>query len=453
MLNDVLCAHAHTLGNLAKMDKVTAKGLVDPKILSNARMIALDYKPISDQAMRLSLSLADELTDIDPERSRKRQGVKRTEFSLAVGAFVADLVLGFRKTDTQWSYRSQRPEAFTDAKVSYRLFKSADRGLSALQFIKKIPGFYDRPGDGWGGKGFATRYLPTPALIEYVTRFDITLENIHEHFQRSLPRHPLELRQSSIRRGREKVRGRKIKFVSTPETERLEAEIYELNEFIDSFSITGGTHRGFRRIFNEGVPEGYKWNKGGRLYSIGEDSFQRLKEKVRAKLRINGESTIELDIRGSHLTILHSKLDLILDQTKDPYQVTGLPRDIVKAWITMTLGYDKFHSRWPIEKKSDFEKKGINIDEEYPLKEVKSIIFNHYPMMAKWPDYSIDCFDLMYFESVAIMNTMLDLKRTYSIPSLSVHDSLIVRKKDQSVTRESLKKHYLQACGAEPVIK
>ena len=85
MLNDVLCAHAHTLANLAKMDKVTAnngKGLVDLRILSNARMIALDYKSISDRAVRLSLSLADELTDIDPERSRKRQGDKKILYKL-----------------------------------------------------------------------------------------------------------------------------------------------------------------------------------------------------------------------------------------------------------------------------------------------------------------------------------------------------------------------------------
>jgi len=98
----------------------------------------------------------------------------------------------------------------------------------------------------------------------------------------------------------------------------------------------------------------------------------------------------------------------------------------------MTLGHDTFHSRWPEKIKDNFEKQGVIIVTEYPLKEVKSIILNHYPMMAKWPEYSIDCFDLMYFESLAIINTMLHLKRTYSIPSLSVHDSLIVRKIDQT---------------------
>ena len=425
----------------------------DRKYLRNARMIALNYSPVSEEALELCTQLSDKVTRADPKRSRQRRGEKKKKFGFAIGAFVTDLMLGYRRAGVLWSYRPKSSNSFSDEKVSYRHFESLERGFYALRLIEKLPGFYERAEDGMGSRGFATRYLPTQKLIRYVSLFGLTPENINQHFQHSLPRHPLELRQPSSRRGREKIRGKKIKFVSTAETETLESEVQELNKFIETFEITGGTHRGFRRIFNEGRSDAYRWNKGGRLTSIGDDSYQQLKQKLRAKILINAESTIELDIRASHFTILQSKLGLNQDKAKDPYEVPGLTRDIAKAWIKMTLGYDKFHSRWPDNIKAEFEKKDINIVIKYPLKKVKSLILDYYPMMANWPEYPIDCFDLMYSESEAIIDTMLDLKRTYAIPSLPVHDSLIVRKKDQKITLQSLKTHYLKACGVEPVIK
>ena len=78
------------------------------------------------------------------------------------------------------------------------------------------------------------------------------------------------LKDYATGRGRNRERGRKVKYKHTPETERLEADIRELNEFLARFELMGGEHYGYIRVFNN-----HSWNKGGRLYSIGEHSYQQ----------------------------------------------------------------------------------------------------------------------------------------------------------------------------------
>jgi hypothetical protein len=100
----------------------------------------------------------------------------------------------------------------------------------------------------------------------------------------------------------------------TPETERLERYIKELNEFLACFELTGARHEGYIRIFNNG-----SWAKGGRLYSPCEDTYQLMPETKRLEMTINGEPVAEIDIKASHLTIYHAMVGEPLDGLSDPY--------------------------------------------------------------------------------------------------------------------------------------
>ena len=60
-----------------------------------------------------------------------------------------------------------------------------------------------------------------------------------------------------------------MKFEPTEKSLRFAAEVEEINEFVSQFEIEGANHAGFRRIFNQGDTEGFDWNKGGRLHSVG----------------------------------------------------------------------------------------------------------------------------------------------------------------------------------------
>ena len=121
----------------------------------------------------------------------------------------------------------------------------------------------------------------TPKLLRLAEHAGLRVVDIDEHFHPELPRRTLELRSSSTRLGRKKFEGERMDFTPTPQTERLAADVKEINEFFAKFKLGDGVHYGFVRRFNEGDLEGFKWNKGGRLYGVTASSYL---------MTINGEA-------------------------------------------------------------------------------------------------------------------------------------------------------------------
>ena len=230
-----------------------------------------------------------------------------------------------------------------------------------------------------------------------------------------------------------------MKFEPTDKSLRFAAEVEEINEFVSQFEIEGANHAGFQRIFNQGDTEGFNWNKGGRLQSVGGGSYQSLSKKDRKEITINGEQVVEVDIRASHLTIVYELMDQRLDLADDPYEIEGFPRDVVKKWITMTFGYNKLHQAWPRDAQEKLAEKGITeLQKEFPIAVVRSAVFKRHPIIQDWLDSPYDCFDLMFIESEKIIKAMLALKRDHGVVSLPVHDSLIVSRQNESLARAKL---------------
>ncbi len=254
-----------------------------------------------------------------------------------------------------------KKDDFSGGPVSHPMFASVVDGLKGLGLIDHEPGrhrFLHNPFDDTGrsylqGKGRAAHFRATQVLLDTAARFGVMPEGAAEHFILGLPDRPLVLKAASTRRFGQKVSGREMRFDPTPETERLEAEVKRLNEFLDGFDIRGGTHRGFRRIFNQGDQPGFAWDKGGRLYSQGENTYQQLKKHQRLAMTIDGEPVVEIDIRASYLTMLYGLLGQMFppgsmghiefrlgtfDPSKDPYDIPDFDRDVVKLWTVATLG-------------------------------------------------------------------------------------------------------------------
>jgi hypothetical protein len=183
--------------------------------------------------------------------------------------------------------------------------------------------------------------------------------------------------------------------------------VQEINEFIEEHDLRHGNHRGYRRIFNCGDAEDFAWNKGGRLYSVGEeDSYQQLSKNDRLRMLIDGEPVVEIDITASFLTVLHALRGEPLDLDRDPYAVPGLPRTVVKAWVNMTLGHHGFHRRWPKETAKEYlEEHGEKLGKAYPVRQVQEAVVSALPVLADWPEQKLTCFELMYLESEAVIQT------------------------------------------------
>jgi hypothetical protein len=354
------------------------------------------------------------------------------------------------KSSERWSYRPIARATFSGEEVSYRNFMAVFNALQGMELIEIIRGFQDRE----GFLSRATRIRASRKMLALFEQHGVAPTSGFQHFQRSLPSRPLVLKARSTRRGHKKVSGRLIYFSHSEHSRQLEANVHELNRYIADHELEGGTHRGYRRIFNCGDDPDFNWNKGGRLYSQGEDSYQLLKKAKRLQMCIDGEDVCEIDVRSSFLTILYALNGEHLDQTQDPYEIDGLPRDVVKAWITVTLGHDKFPVRWPRETLKDLRKNGAFKERRrLPVREVKDAVLGVHPILRDWPEQSTTCFDLMFLESEAIVGTMLRLMREHGVVSLSVHDSLIAPRSQLDLARETLCTEYERAVGVKPNLK
>ncbi len=223
-----------------------------------------------------------------------------------------------------------------------------------------------------------------------------------------------------------------------------------LNRFYMRHMIEPGGFRGIRRIFNNGESPEFDWNKGGRLYAVG-GGHQTIKKAERLKLTIDGEAVAEIDVKASFISILSAKRGMPLDPYDDPYEIEGLPRSLAKAVVTMTLGHDRFHARWPSKVKLNLEEKlGVDLGKAYPLKKVLPLITSKLPAMADWGNVDFSCFDLQFIESEAMLLAVERLAYDHHVASLPVHDSLIVPVSQLELAKGVLGEAYEEVTGHKP---
>ncbi len=170
-------------------------------------------------------------------------------------------------------------------------------------------------------------------------------------------------------------------------------------------------------------------------------------------MTINGEPVVEIDINASYLLILYSLLDHPLPDRKDLYEIPDLSRDVVKAWMTSTLGFDKFHTRWPIKTKQRLSEKGIKTGRELAMPRVQEKILKAFPLLQDWPNCEVRWYHLMYLESQAILSTLLTLKDDYGIPAYTVHDSIIVPASAEQTAMKCLVNSYKELFHVRPKLK
>jgi hypothetical protein len=164
-------------------------------------------------------------------------------------------------------------------------------------------------------------------------------------------------------------------------------------------------------------------------------------------ITINGEPVAEIDVRASHLSIMHGLLGLELPHG-DPYEVPGLPRDVVKAWIVATLGLGKPAVSWRRKRPTAASPPGTAHPGAYHTEAVKDAVCARYPFLRAPAKAVADCagltklsrfgkpeallsLRLQAIEARALTTAMVLLQNWHEGPSgpvlaLPLHDSLIV---------------------------
>jgi hypothetical protein len=407
--------------------------------LRDATFASLEGRACTEAAQALTATVNEQvLRELARAEAAGAAKTNRKKLKPAIAAFLADL-LG---TEGKWVYRSLKKDSFTGP-VGARAFLPLQQAMRELGLVEHHDGVvshwvqFDEGGQTLANRRWASRYRPTKKLIAIAGEHGISLDNALDHFDYGLPKQPLQKRAASTRDAGRKVQGRVMKFEHTDLTLKLEADVRELNEFLAKQSFGGGCiHRGYVRIFQNGDAAHFNWDQGGRLYSQpATKNYQQQSGENRLEMTINGSPVVEIDLRASYLTIFHAWHGVQLDRKKDPYVIPGLgeeARDIVKLWVAATFGNAGPLRKWPTDLLKNYEKAhGHPLDRKrYPLTKLRELIVTHHPLLGQWGQPLKDgrvrtWADLMFDESRMIVAAMLGLMRD-GVPSLAVHDSLIV---------------------------
>ena len=436
--------------------------------LNNAALANLRATPATPQARALMGDLATRYPR--PQASKGKTYARRKTldaYANAAGAFIFDLLAAIERDRSDgWVRCSLNKSDYTAQYVTWTMFDGIRKAWLEAGLLDHKPGYPGMLALGNPGptQGKLTRYRATSRLLDIAAGHGITPTNVGEHFQIEfeMPKELIRLTQPSRQTP------------DTPKVDKLRRDVAELNAFFAKQTLTPSTiqHLGWVRMFH-GYTEGYRWNKGGRLYSQpqGPNCYQSLPEEssderqlARSKMRINGETVIEIDISSSFLTIFYALCDEKLDTTQDAYSgILGpspVDRQVAKFWINASFGNSKPLTRWSSDAVKSLEKqlakKGLSgFDQKrYPMKAIKQKVLKRHPLLARWGgvirgrvrDYG----DLMFIESEAIIGAMLELMREHQVPSLPEHDSLIVPASKFNVAKGALIHHFRMQTGVVP---
>ena len=322
---------------------------VDYEDISNAAFMAFSTKATSDKAKQLVVEVL-QLLQQSEQRARKRKATDQVSFELGVELVVSDLLSTLANKRSSWVYRSMFRNTFSGEPIGADTFNKIINLIQDNDLLETHKGgnvtnpFYDpSTGSPKFNPGKARRFRPSKALVSLAASYDIKGDNFSDHFTVSLPKKPIRLRAAKGNFRSRMDRGMVIRFEETEKTRALTEQVHSLNEYLIDHSLEGGNFNGYIRGFNEGNHPAFNWDRGGRLYAVGADSYQLLKKAERLQMKIDGKPVAEIDINASFLRIFHSLINQPLPDRDDPYTVDGLPRDVVKAWVTATFGHDKFH--------------------------------------------------------------------------------------------------------------
>jgi hypothetical protein len=375
------------------------------------------------------------------------------EYTTALGAMIAELFRAAAYNPPRACFRPLKTASFTDCAVGQRPFARALKDLCRHGFATMKKGESE-----WGTReGTVTRIHLTPKLTHYLAARGITVAERFRHFTYQLAMEdipPIQLRATTKKEWPRVFRGTKMKVEYSSATVAIHAQqMRSINSYLSKQTIID--HEGvrldiaLRRIFNLGDQPGHGYNKGGRAY----DGYQNIRREDRKLITINGRDTVEVDISACFLTLLHYLLGKPFSAAVDPYAGPDLPRDIVKAWVNLTIGHSAYHRRWPGETISKLEEKGhANVSKCYPIRSVREVILAHIPIVAEWVESTFTWADLFRIESQIMLDATQRLAKEHDIPAMPMHDALKVPSGSQSVVRKVIIEEFHHHTGLIPII-
>ena len=398
----------------------------------------------SMESKNLCVTITNHIINIETRR-RSRKLKDKLSFMLGIELILADLMVASSIVESRWVYRSSGNDRFSHELVKRVTFKKVINLMESAGLVERARGGnHSNPFHNGEGKsrafnpGLATRFRATEYLLSIAATHGIKPENIPQHYLRTLPTNVIKKRASPITQRGRRVNGRVMPVVLSDKYELLAHEVKVINRYLDKQHLENTVFSGYYRSFNMGNEPSFNWDKGGRLYSPGKDSYQKLKKEQRlSTMRINHEPVAEVDINASYLSIFYGMNGHRLPTKEDLYKIPGLHRKIVKAWIHSAFGKGALPARWPSEAKAKLIDEGICMD-KLTMTKVGRRVCTEIPILSLLATSNITWADLMFKESEAVIAAMISLRENFNIPAYSMHDGLIVPESGKDVAANEI---------------
>lgn len=194
------------------------------------------------------------------------------------------------------------------------------------------------------------------------------------------------------------------------------------------------------------------WDKGGRIYSrsvFGMASYQNLSKAQRETIKINGETTAEVDYSCLHLSIMYAKCGKQL--TKDAYGWCE-DRELAKKITIICLNNSTYSGALSACRKW-LRENGHDVHVGSPtLTYVHNMLRYHNDIREQFFTKRFDALKIQNDDS-KIMMSVLKACRRRNIPALPVHDSIIVPASKKNAAIRIMKEKYKAYTGFEIKVK
>ena len=410
-----------------------------------ALLMDLRSYPVSPEASAFVVKLLQEvILPAWPEGLQQRMTTVE-KHRRAIGALMADLIRLRLRGGVAIGKRGLADKDFTGLPFGHDVFRRTREALIGAGLLEFQPGyrFFSKfSSEGIVHSSVQACFRLTDRALALADAAGVLVESLSDwmkHWER--PRAKVAkvqagaklivLKSQPVGFGPNRTEGKLMPVDA--EADRVRAMVEDLEEhnaFIESVGVDGAIFSGLRRVFNNGDVEGFAWQWGGRMFSVSGGGYELERKPDRfAVMRLGGERIGEVDLKASHLSILYGLRGLPFDAASaDPYAIAGLDREVVKAWITHSVGRGNAKAvQWSEKARKTYRaiKPDGSLEADYPFGHAREAILKAHPVLEKLEATDdVSVLSLMFHESEIVLAAMRSL-RLEGIPSLPVHDCLI----------------------------
>lgn len=400
-------------------------------------------------------ALFDELKGLDGQEKVNKRHIK---------VIVLDLYVNYTEDPSRW-VRFYRNEAMYRAKSRYNKLHSSKKTIRIVDalfdqgYLEQVKGIYGRT----RGNSYMSRMRAKPELIDLLEK----AHNVQQHMVELAPD-----KETIILRKVDPTTGKKTdkEYTDTTDTNRMRKDVIVYNNLLRRTSldiiafppkglITGKRKKGkkrrriylkrnkkfVRRVFSNGT-----FDDGGRFHG---GWWQRIPKEWRAKIRIDGLPTVELDYSGLHIVLLYhiEKIDYWKNVGTDPYKLPGIEqsermRRLLKQVLLSSINAkDKKNAEKGIQHGiyKDLKNLGWAFEEKVNREALIDAFAKHHAPIAKYfftgHGIKLQNIDADIAEHVINHFTQKD------VPVLCIHDSFVIQATKEAELLDVMEKAFQKA--------